>query len=79
MKQSPLFVLRLNKLIARTMRQVQLATCDYVKLCLRHAVDWLNRSRQAAKALDMPLATMRLSWALSSVKSARSFKKAMAS
>lgn len=47
MNHSPLFLATLNRLIGRTMRQLQLAKNADVRFWLKRATIWLNRARKA--------------------------------
>lgn len=61
----------LNRLIARTMRQLQLATGENVKRNLRWALGWLNRARASLKAGLADSYRLRLECAHRCIKSAR--------
>lgn len=81
MKHSPIFSLRLNKLIGRTMRQLQLAKDGFIRFCLRWAVKWLNAARSALRRGDdvgRETAMRRVGYALGDIRAANNRRKWLA-
>lgn len=77
MNRSPIsFIALLNRIIGRTMRQLQLnsgATRDFLK----SAVVWLNRSRRFAKEGHMATAKFCLEAAMVRVANAKAHRQAL--